>query len=120
MHAGHRGDRAAAARLIEENRFPIQADACVERLSPAGRQLVEICRALLQGSSLLIFDEPTSSLSDAETKEVFRLVKGNGPAPAIEGADVKTVQPVTKTSDETFRSMLQLNLVVPFSLGVGA
>jgi ribose transport system ATP-binding protein len=27
------------------------------------------------GSSLLIFDEPTSSLSEAETKEVFRIVK---------------------------------------------
>ncbi|MEO8024917.1 MAG: sugar ABC transporter ATP-binding protein [Bryobacteraceae bacterium] len=66
--------RERAARIIEEHRFPIQADARVERLSPAGRQLVEICRALVQGSSLLIFDEPTSSLSEAETKEVFRLV----------------------------------------------
>ena len=64
-----------AARLIEEHHFPIQADARVDKLSPAGRQLVEICRALVQGSSLLIFDEPTSSLSDAETREVFRLVK---------------------------------------------
>jgi len=67
--------REHAARLIEEHHFPIQADARVDRLSPAGRQLVEICRALVQGSSLLIFDEPTSSLSDAETREVFRLVK---------------------------------------------
>ena len=33
------------------------------RLSPAGKQLVEICRAVAHGSSLLIFDEPTSSLS---------------------------------------------------------
>ncbi len=67
--------RERAVRLIEEHHFPIQADARVDRLSPAGRQLVEICRALVQGSSLLIFDEPTSSLSDAETREVFRLVK---------------------------------------------
>jgi ABC-type sugar transport system ATPase subunit len=47
----------------------------VEKLTPAGKQLVEICRAVAQGSSLLIFDEPTSSLSEAETQEVFRLVK---------------------------------------------
>jgi ABC-type sugar transport system ATPase subunit len=63
-----------AARLIEQHHFPLQAEWRVERLSPAGKQLVEICRALQQGSSLLIFDEPTSSLSDSETKEVFRIV----------------------------------------------
>lgn len=64
-----------AARLIEEHRFPLQADWRVERLSPAGKQLVEICRAIYHGSSLLIFDEPTSSLSEAETQEVFRIVR---------------------------------------------
>lgn len=63
-----------AARLIEQNHFPLQAEWRVEKLSPAGKQLVEICRALEHGSSLLIFDEPTSSLSGAETKEVFRIV----------------------------------------------
>ena len=52
-----------ARRLIEEHRFPLQADWRVERLIPAGKQLVEICRAIYHGSSLLIFDEPTSSLS---------------------------------------------------------
>ena len=34
-----------------------------------------ICRAIQHGSSLLIFDEPTSSLSGAETEEVFRIVR---------------------------------------------
>ncbi|MGH9666754.1 MAG: sugar ABC transporter ATP-binding protein [Bryobacteraceae bacterium] len=64
-----------AARLIEEHHFPLQAEWRVEKLSPAGKQMVEICRAVQQGSSLLIFDEPTSSLSDAETAEVFRIVR---------------------------------------------
>jgi ABC-type sugar transport system ATPase subunit len=63
-----------ARALIEELKFPLHADWLVERLSPAGKQMVEICRALAHGSSLLIFDEPTSSLSEAETREVFRLV----------------------------------------------
>jgi ABC-type sugar transport system ATPase subunit len=66
---------AEARRVIEEHHFPLQPDWRVERLSPAGKQLVEICRALLHGSSLLIFDEPTSSLSDAETREVFGIVR---------------------------------------------
>ncbi len=65
----------AARKLIEEHRFPLHADWRVERLSPAGKQLVEICRAIAHGSSLLIFDEPTSSLSESETQEVFRIVK---------------------------------------------
>jgi len=71
----HRRRMAAhAARLIEEHHFPLQADWRVDRLSPAGKQLVEICRALQHGSSLLIFDEPTSSLSESETHEVFKIV----------------------------------------------
>jgi ribose transport system ATP-binding protein len=64
-----------AARLIEQHGFPLQAQWRVERLTPAGKQLVEICRAIQQGSSLLIFDEPTSSLSEAESREVFRIVR---------------------------------------------
>lgn len=63
------------ARLIEQHHFPLQADWRVEKLSPAGKQLVEICRAIQHGSSLLIFDEPTSSLSGGETEEVFRIVR---------------------------------------------
>ncbi len=63
-----------AAQLIETHGFPLKADWRVERLSPAGRQLVEICRAIASGASLLIFDEPTSSLSESETKEVFTIV----------------------------------------------
>ncbi len=43
-----------AARVISENGFRLDPDARVEKLSPAGRQLVEICRAIAQGSSLLI------------------------------------------------------------------
>jgi ABC-type sugar transport system ATPase subunit len=64
-----------AARLIAEHRFPLQAEWRVGKLSPAGKQMVEICRAVQHGSSLLIFDEPTSSLSAAETEEVFRIVR---------------------------------------------
>ncbi|MGC4053502.1 MAG: sugar ABC transporter ATP-binding protein [Paludibaculum sp.] len=62
-------------RLIEQHHFPLQADWMVQKLSPAGRQLVEILRAIAHGSSLLIFDEPTSSLPDVESREVFRIVR---------------------------------------------
>ena len=64
-----------AERLIEEHNFPLNANWIVRNLSPAQKQLVEICRAIQAGSGLLIFDEPTSSLSESETKEVFRIVR---------------------------------------------
>ncbi len=64
-----------AGSLIAEHRFPLQSGWRVERLSPAQKQLVEICRAIHSASSLLIFDEPTSSLSQEETAEVFRIVR---------------------------------------------
>lgn len=67
--------QSAASRLIEENNFPLQAHWKVRELSPAQRQLVEICRALHGASSLIIFDEPTASLSESETLEVFRIVR---------------------------------------------
>ncbi len=70
-----RGMQEQAARLIAEHGFPLRAEARVDTLSPAGKQLVEICRAIQHGSSVIIFDEPTSSLSDAEAQEVFRIVR---------------------------------------------
>ena len=72
-------DRAAmerdTARILEEHRFPLKANAKVGTLGPAHKQIVEICRALHGNPSLLIFDEPTSSLSDVEAGEVFRIVR---------------------------------------------
>ena len=64
-----------AAQVISANGFRLDPAARVASLTPAGKQLVEICRAIAQGSSLLIFDEPTSSLSESETREVFRIVR---------------------------------------------
>ncbi len=65
----------SVARLIADHGFPLDAAWRVEKLSPAGRQMVEICRAIQHGSSLLIFDEATSALSDAESRAVFRIVR---------------------------------------------
>ena len=69
------GMERASARILESHHFPLQANWTVEKLSPAQKQIVEICRALHGEPSMLIFDEPTSSLSDTEAAEVFRTVR---------------------------------------------
>ncbi len=48
--------------------------AVVERLSIAQRQLVQIARALLAPHKMVIFDEPTASLTPVETLALHRLI----------------------------------------------
>ncbi len=53
----------------------LDADTLGRRLSPAGRQLVEVLRALHGKARVVAFDEPTSSLTDHEVDLLFRLIK---------------------------------------------
>ncbi|MCH7904765.1 MAG: sugar ABC transporter ATP-binding protein [Armatimonadetes bacterium] len=46
----------------------------VADLSIAGKQLVEIAKALSQEASILIMDEPTAVLSDREVESLFKLI----------------------------------------------
>jgi len=47
----------------------------VSELSIAARQITEIARALAVGCKVLILDEPTSSLTRADTEHLFRLIE---------------------------------------------
>ncbi len=46
----------------------------VESLGTGHRQLVEILKALVFDTKVIAFDEPTASLSDEETRELFALI----------------------------------------------
>lgn len=48
----------------------------VEQLSIGDQQLVEIARALRQKAKVMIFDEPTSSLTDPERQRPFNVIRG--------------------------------------------
>ncbi len=46
----------------------------VERLMPGERQMVEIARVLASDARIIIFDEPTTSLTAKETEKLFVLI----------------------------------------------
>lgn len=46
----------------------------LENLSVAQKQMVAICRALLNDAKILIFDEPTTALTQKEVKKLFSLI----------------------------------------------
>jgi ABC-type sugar transport system ATPase subunit len=48
----------------------------VAALNAGDRQLVEIARALRRNPKILIFDEPTSSLSHRERRRLFEVIRG--------------------------------------------
>lgn len=66
-----------AREIIAENGFTafLAPETIGRKLSPAQRQLVEICRTLSDDPSVICFDEPTSSLSDAEVDALFALIR---------------------------------------------
>ncbi len=53
----------------------IDLDALVGDLSVANKQLVAICRALLQNAKVLIMDEPTTALTRKEVDSLFAVVR---------------------------------------------
>ncbi len=72
-------DRAAlhdkARELLNRVNLDLEPQALVSTLSPGERQLVEVARALQLDADIIIFDEPTTSLTARETKRLFTLIK---------------------------------------------
>jgi ABC-type sugar transport system ATPase subunit len=60
--------------LLKDLEVDIDPTALVADLSPSQRQLVDIAKALSQQVRLLILDEPTSSLTISEARNLFRIL----------------------------------------------
>ncbi len=65
--------RAAAVAASLDLDLPLERDFA--DLRPAERQLIAIARAVAAKASLLILDEPTSSLSTAEAERLFAIIR---------------------------------------------
>jgi ribose transport system ATP-binding protein len=67
--------RQTSRDLLRKLRCEVDPDAPVAELSVAEQQLVEIARALRENARLLVMDEPTAALSDAEIEALFDVIR---------------------------------------------
>ncbi len=71
---GMRGVHAAARKLLDSIACSIDTHKFVSDLSVSQRQMVEIAKALSFDSKLIIMDEPSSSLTADEMKELVEII----------------------------------------------
>lgn len=64
-----------AQQLLQQVGLEINPSTLLGRLSPAQQQLVEIAKALSNNPRIIIFDEPTTSLTRHEVLQLFELVQ---------------------------------------------
>lgn len=65
----------AAAEALAKCDANIDPDAIVRTLSTANKQIVEISRAVSAGAKCVIFDEPTSSITERDTEKLFGIIE---------------------------------------------
>ncbi|HYE15116.1 MAG TPA: xylose ABC transporter ATP-binding protein [Pyrinomonadaceae bacterium] len=64
-----------AQKLLNEVHLPVDPWAPVGQLGIGQQQLVEIAKALSQEARILVLDEPTAALTDAEVETLFRIIE---------------------------------------------
>lgn len=64
-----------ARRILDELGEDIDPNMLVEQLSVGKCQIVEIAKALSKNARVLVMDEPTSSISEAEVSRLFKFVR---------------------------------------------
>ncbi len=67
--------RARANKLLAAIGASIDPDRSMSSLSVAEQQVVQIAAAVGEGAKVVVFDEPTSSLGEEESANLFRLIE---------------------------------------------
>ncbi|WP_312692189.1 sugar ABC transporter ATP-binding protein [Caproiciproducens sp.] len=62
-------------QIFDKMGFELDPNTMVRDLDASYKQIVEIFRALMMQASIIIMDEPTSSLTDSEVERVFDMVR---------------------------------------------
>jgi simple sugar transport system ATP-binding protein len=70
-----RGTVISAQQFLQSLNFAVDPTALVESLGAAKRQMVEIARAVHHNARVIIFDEPTASLTPEEKRHFFALLR---------------------------------------------
>ncbi|MGO4353086.1 sugar ABC transporter ATP-binding protein [Rhizobium sp. RAF36] len=70
-----RGIYISAQQFLQSLNFPVDPTAMVETLGAAKKQMVEIARAVHHNAEIIIFDEPTATLTPEEKRHFFALVR---------------------------------------------
>ena len=70
-----RGLYIAAQQFLQSLNFPVDPTLNVSQLGAAQKQMVEIARAVHHKAKIIIFDEPTATLTPEEKRHFFALVK---------------------------------------------
>jgi simple sugar transport system ATP-binding protein len=70
-----RGIYISAQQFLQSLNFSVDPTAMVETLGAAKRQMVEIARAVHHNAEVIIFDEPTATLTPEEKRHFFALLR---------------------------------------------
>jgi rhamnose transport system ATP-binding protein len=66
--------RARTRQILDDLHLPVSPDVRMEHVSAAHAQLVQVARALAFDCRILVLDEPTTSLTDAEVDHLFHVL----------------------------------------------
>ena len=67
--------RKKAQEIMDKMGIHIPVGAVMSELSVGQQQMVEICKALMVDTKVLIMDEPTAALTQSETEVLFEVMK---------------------------------------------
>ena len=67
--------RRRTLALFERLNVKINPDTLTEKLSVSQRQMVEIAKAVSYNARIIVFDEPTSSLTEDEAERLFSIIE---------------------------------------------
>ena len=74
VYVNHKKMYKDTLAIFKDLEISIDPKAIISTLSVSQRQMVEIAKAVSHNSKILVFDEPTSSLTDVEVEHLFHII----------------------------------------------